>query len=228
MSNQYNDHIHLARVVELAKYEVAEENNSSLNFIFEQWIAQGMVHIDSKETYAITGKELDMECGRVKKPCGYVRFISAYIDCIEYVYVNSGWYKCNGCEIPRNAISNTVSEIDGYLDFGNNHDGKVMVIYETLNVDADGNIIISTLSERAAVAYVKAKYYGRKGRKYLGLKREYDAEYAEQKKYVKGTLRKREFYEERHQVISLMNAGLTFGLARKLFQSNASLAGRHQ
>ena len=227
MSAEYNNDTPIKRVVELAKYEVGEESNGAFDFIFEQWAGQGAASLDNKQTYAITAHEGDVECGRVKKPCGYIRFISAFIDNVEYPYVNSDWYCANSCEIPRNAIRNTVTEIDGYLDFGNSYDGKCMIIYESLNINGAGEVVISTLTERAVIAYIKMKYYGRKGRNGLALKREYAAEYAEQRLYAKGILRRREFHEERHQVISLFNGGLTYGLARKMFLSNATLAARH-
>ena len=227
MSAEYDNDTTIKRVVELAKYEVGEESNGAFDFIFEQWAAQGALSLDNKQTYAVVGHEGDVVCGRVKKPCGYIRFISAYIENIEYPYVNSDWYCAHNCEIPRNAIRFTVTEIDGYLDFANDYDGKCMIIYESLNINSKGDVVVTTQSERAVIAYIKMKYYGRKGKKGLVLKREYAAEYAEQRMHTRGILRRREFHEERHQVMSLMNGGLTYGLAKKIFTSNASLAGRH-
>ena len=151
---EYNDNISISRIVELAKYEVGEESNSAFDFIFEQWAGQAAVSMDNKQTYAIKAHEGDVECGRVKKPCGYIKHISSFIENTEYVYVNSDWYCANKCEIPRNAIRNTVTEIDGYLDFGNRYDGKCMLIYESLNVNADGVLLADIKDDKTPEQYL--------------------------------------------------------------------------
>ena len=209
-------------VVARAKFELGISNTSESDFVLEKIAQEAAPHLYNEETKTVHHVCLDLVDGVVDVPCGYESFIMAFVDGIEYVYVNDEWYRAHDCEctVPIDMRHyGTVKRNYNKLDFGSDLNTEAELWYWGLNVDEKGNIVVRPDDVEPLAYAVCANYYRRMQN--LQMSREYQAIYIAAKKNLRGVVAIRRSKEDRPSIQAMMNGFSTAQQYRDAFRALA-------
>jgi len=212
----------LSKVVARAKIELGLGNDSTVNFVLEKIAEEAATHLDNQESDIYRAVCLDLVCGVADVPCGYRTFVSACVDGIEYIYVNDDWFRANNCDCdvpPDMRYFGTVRRNYNKLDFGSDLNTQAYLIYQGLNVDSEGNLVIEPEAVEVLAYSTVASYYRR--RQNLVMAREYQSMYIAAKKNLRGVIAIRRSKEDRPSIQAMMAGRSTASQWRDAFKALA-------
>ena len=144
---------------------------------FEPLVDEAIRELSTLSLYTMQQCEVDIDCNKAKLPKGFVRLLAFWFgtpDCTIWngvntaLYVNLPYLKLCGCDLTAvgySPIVGTMQIISGHLWFHNlpSTATTATICYSSLNIDANGEILIYKHYERAIWNYLCAMYSMREG-----------------------------------------------------------------